>query len=195
MTKKTSPSRRPPPDRPAWASLPPTGRCASSRPCLPTAPGRSIGLGREGLRCLLARRGVTFQRISAWKESTDPDYDTKLDRIEYLLEHAPGRVFAFDQFGPLGIRPSAGTGWARAGHPDRLPAAYHRTHVMDNVSAHKGARFRIRAKRHQVELCFTPTNSNHPNHTVQTRALQAYLRWRNTHARHPDVLAAQRALR
>jgi hypothetical protein len=27
---------------------------------------------------------------------------------------------------------------------------------------------------------------------VQTRALHAYLRWRNTNARHPDVLAAQR---
>jgi hypothetical protein len=31
-----------------------------------------------------------------------------------------------------------------------------------------------------------------PNHTVQTRALHAYLRWRNANARHPDVLAAQR---
>jgi hypothetical protein len=27
---------------------------------------------------------------------------------------------------------------------------------------------------------------------VQTRNLQAYLRWRNANARHPDVLAAQR---
>jgi hypothetical protein len=27
---------------------------------------------------------------------------------------------------------------------------------------------------------------------VQTRKLHAYLRWRNTNARHPDILAAQR---
>lgn len=27
---------------------------------------------------------------------------------------------------------------------------------------------------------------------MQTRALHAYLRWRDTSARHPDVLAAQR---
>lgn len=27
---------------------------------------------------------------------------------------------------------------------------------------------------------------------MQTRALHAYLRWRNANARHPDVLAAQR---
>jgi hypothetical protein len=31
-----------------------------------------------------------------------------------------------------------------------------------------------------------------PNHTVRTRALRAYLRWRNANARQPDVLAAQR---
>jgi len=34
--------------------------------------------------------------------------------------------------------------------------------------------------------------SNHPNHVVQTRKLQNYLRSRNANARHPDVLAAQR---
>jgi hypothetical protein len=38
-------------------------------------------------------------------------------------------------------------------------------------------------------------NSNHPNHTVQTRDLHRYLRWRNQNARHPDVLAAQRCER
>jgi hypothetical protein len=35
-------------------------------------------------------------------------------------------------------------------------------------------------------------NSDHQNHPAQTRQLQDYLRWRNTNARHPDVLAAQR---
>ena len=35
-------------------------------------------------------------------------------------------------------------------------------------------------------------NSNYPNHLVLARDLQAHLRWRNTHARHPDLLAAQR---
>lgn len=39
---------------------------------------------------------------------------------------------------------------------------------------------------------FTLANSHHPNHTVQTRTLQAYLRWRNANPRHPDVLTAQR---
>jgi transposase len=90
--------------------------------------GRVIRIGREALRCLLARRGITFQRTKTWKESPDPDRDAKLDRIEHVLDHFPDRVFAFDEFGPLGIRPTGGSGWARAGHPERHPATYHRTH-------------------------------------------------------------------
>jgi hypothetical protein len=39
---------------------------------------------------------------------------------------------------------------------------------------------------------FTIANSRHPNHSVQTRALHAHLRWRTANARHRDVLAAQR---
>lgn len=39
---------------------------------------------------------------------------------------------------------------------------------------------------------FTLANSDYRNHVALTRALQAHLRWRNEHARHPDVLAAQR---
>jgi hypothetical protein len=35
---------------------------------------------------------------------------------------------------------------------------------------------------------FTVADSNHRNHP----ALHAYLRWRNTDARQPDILAAQR---
>jgi hypothetical protein len=39
---------------------------------------------------------------------------------------------------------------------------------------------------------FTIANSHHPNPTVQTGALHAYLRRRNDNTRGPDVLAAQR---
>lgn len=85
--------------------------------------------------------------------------------------------------------------------------------ITDNLSAHKGAGIGRWAKKHKVELCFTPAyaswanpieahfgplsqftivNSHHPNHIVQTRVLHAYLRWRNANARHRDVLAAER---
>lgn len=85
--------------------------------------------------------------------------------------------------------------------------------ILDNLSANKTPRIRCWAERNNVELCFTPTSaswanpieaqfgplrafvmgdSDHPNHPALARRLQDYLRWRNTNACHPDVLAAQR---
>ncbi len=90
--------------------------------------GRAIRIGREALRCLLRRRGVTFQRTKTWKESRDSERDAKFDRIEFVLEHFQDRGFAFDEFGPLRIRPIAGSCWAKQGKPDRLPATHRRTH-------------------------------------------------------------------
>jgi hypothetical protein len=94
----------------------------------------------------------------------------------------------------------------RAARPDGAPIYI----ICDNLSANTTPAIRAWAARHKVELCLTPTsaswanpieaqlrgftmaNSNYPNHTVLARELQAYLRWRNANARHPDVLAAQR---
>src|SRR3954462_3710982 len=81
---------------------------------------RVIRIGREALRCLLARRGITFQRTKTWKESPDPEREAKLDRIEEVLEQFPDRVFAFDEFGPLGIRPTGGSCWASPKSPYRV---------------------------------------------------------------------------
>ena len=85
--------------------------------------------------------------------------------------------------------------------------------ITHNLSAHKGTDIRRWAKKNRVELCFTSTYaswanpieaqfgplrtftmgaSDHPNHPALARRMQAYLRWRNANARHPDVLAAQR---
>jgi hypothetical protein len=89
---------------------------------------RPIEIGRERLRQILHRHRITFQRTKTWKESNDPQRDTKLARIEYVSSHFPQRVFAFDEFGPLVIRPQAGAGWVPAGHPRRLPANYHKLH-------------------------------------------------------------------
>jgi transposase len=222
---------------------------------------RRILISRERLRLILREAGVSFQRTRTWKESKDPDKDAKLDRIEEVTSRFPNRCFAFDQFGPLSIRPCHGSVWARESKPTRLPATYTRTHgiryfhgcyslgddqlwgvvrrrkggdhtlaalksiraarpdaapiyvIMDNLSANKTPAVRAWAARNKVELCFTPTYaswanpieaqfgplrtfvmgaSNHPNHPLLARRLQAYLRWRNANARHPDILAAQR---
>src|SRR6266571_4819193 len=74
--------------------------------------GRPVRIGRERLRQVLHERGISFQRTRTWKESADPDRDAKLDRIEHVTSHFPGRCFAFDQFGPLSIRPCHGACWA-----------------------------------------------------------------------------------
>ncbi len=93
----------------------PAGRPGGGR----VQPPASRRLGHE--------RGISFQRTRTWKESTDPDRDAKLDRIEYVTAHFP-RCFAFDQFGSLSIRPAHGAAWAREKKPVRLPATYRRTH-------------------------------------------------------------------
>jgi transposase len=95
---------------------------------LATGAARRVAIGRERLRQILHARGITFQRTRTWKESSDPDFDAKLDRIEYVTRRFPERCFAFDQFGPLSIRPCHGSAWARRSRPDRLPATYRRTH-------------------------------------------------------------------
>ncbi|MFJ3365672.1 IS630 family transposase [Streptomyces anthocyanicus] len=89
---------------------------------------RRVRIGRKRLRQILRKHQIPFQRTRTWKESKDPDKDTKLDRIEHVTSHFPDQCFAFDQFGPLSIRPCHGTGWALKKKPDRLPATYHRTH-------------------------------------------------------------------
>jgi transposase len=228
---------------------------------LAQGPDRVVRIGRERLRVLLREHEISFQRTRTWKESTDPDFDAKLDRIETVTSNFADRCFAFDQFGPLSIRPCHGTCWARRTRPVRLPATYRRTHgiryfhgcyslgddqlwgivrlrkgadhtlaalksiraarpdgapiyvILDNLSANKTPTIRAWARANKVELCLTPTSaswanpieaqfgplrtftmagSNPANHATLARDLQAYLRWRNTNARHPDVLAAQR---
>lgn len=55
-------------------------------------PLRRIRIGRERLRQILREHGITFQRTRTWKESTDPDFDAKLDRIEEVTTRFPKRV-------------------------------------------------------------------------------------------------------
>jgi transposase len=85
--------------------------------------------------------------------------------------------------------------------------------ILDNLSAHKGKKIKRWCANNNVELCFTPTysswanpiechfgplrdfvlnNSDHPNHTVLTGRLHAYLRWRNNHASDPALRARLR---
>ena len=90
--------------------------------------GRVVRVSPERLRQILHGHDITFQRTKTWKESNDPDRDAKLRRIEEVLDQHPLRCFAFDEFGPLSIRPTGGSAWATVRRPQRQPANYNKTH-------------------------------------------------------------------
>lgn len=91
---------------------------------LASKKGHKVCVGTERLRQILAEEDVTFKKTKTWKESSDPDYDKKCARIEEVINNHPSRTFAFDEFGPLAIRPYAGSAWSQKGRPQRLPANY-----------------------------------------------------------------------
>ena len=102
---------------------------------LATKKGPKVKVGRERLRQILIAEGITFQRTKTWKESPDPLKEEKLSRIEWLLQHRRDRTFAFDEFGPLTIKPVGGSAWAPRGKPERLRANYHKPHGSKQLYA------------------------------------------------------------
>jgi transposase len=129
---------------------------------LATKRGRKVLVGRERLRQILIAEGITFQRTKTWKESPDPLKEQKLSRIEWALEHARARTFAFDEFGPLTIKPVGGSSWAQRRRPERLRANYHKPHgsrqlfacysigddrLSGSIELHKGTDATLRALR------------------------------------------------
>ncbi len=88
------------------------------------AEGVVDDISHEGLRALLHDEGVSFQAVKTWKTSTDPDYETKKNRVLELYDIADGKtapgpgdptvVFCMDEFGPLNLQPHPGKQWAPA---------------------------------------------------------------------------------
>ena len=154
-------------------------------------------------------------QLSCWAEQSQPDRLPATYRRTHGITYFHGCFSVGDDqmWGINRRRKGIDHTWAAlrtlgAARPDGAPIYV----ILDNLSARLNLRIRRWADRNKVELCFTPTyaswanpieahfgplrqftlaNSNHPNHTVQTRVLHAYLRRRNKNARHPDVLAAQ----
>ena len=165
-------------------------------------PARVVDVSRERLRVL----GAALASSAAARELH------KLHGVRQF--HGCYSVGDDELWGVVRRRKSAANTLAalrgiRARRPDGEPVYV----ILDNLSAHKGSDIRKWAKLNRVELCFTPTysswanpieahfgplrefvpdNSDHPNHTVLTRRLHAYLRWRNANKRSPELLAAQR---
>jgi len=86
------------------------------------AEGVVDDISHEGLRLLLREEGVSFQVIKTWKQSTDPDFETKKNRVLELYDIADGKAtpkkgdpkveICLDEFGPLNLLPRPGRQWA-----------------------------------------------------------------------------------
>lgn len=117
--------------------------------------GQGIAVSPAHLGRLLADAGLSFQRTRTWKASPDPDYEAKAARVLELTASPPrdgGAVIAFDQMGPISLRPMSGAGWALRGRPERQRATYHRRHgtryVMGAYDVHDDRlRIRLRPRR------------------------------------------------
>ena len=96
-------------------------------------------ISHEGLRALLREEGVSFQVIKTWKQSNDPDFEVKKNRVLELYDIADGKAkpkrgdpdgrdLLSTSSGPSTSSPSPGTQWApsatrRASHrPGPAPA-------------------------------------------------------------------------
>ena len=118
------------------------------------AEGVVDDISHEGLRVLLREEGVSFQVIKTWKQSNDPDFEAKKNRILELYAIADGNaeagpedptvVFCMDEFGPLNLQPHPGHQWAPVaedkGDPEtprrrRMRATYTRPHGVRHLMA------------------------------------------------------------
>jgi transposase len=116
------------------------------------AEGVVDDISHEGLRVLLREEGVSFQVIKTFKQSNDPDFEVKKNRILELYAIADGDVDAgeddptviicVDEFGPLNLQPHPGKQWAikAVGKGDlesprrrRMRATYTRPHGVRHM--------------------------------------------------------------
>ncbi len=86
------------------------------------AEGVVDDISHEGLRLVLREEGVSFQVIKTYKQSNDPDFEAKKNRVLELYDIADGKakpkkgdptvVICMDEFGPLNLLPRPGKQWA-----------------------------------------------------------------------------------
>jgi transposase len=118
---------------------------------------------------VLAEANLSFQRTRTWKASPDPDYEAKAARVLALTHDRPpdgGAVIAFDQMGPISLRPTAGAGWAPKGRPERQRADYNRCagtrYVFGAYDVHEDRlRTRLRPRRRGTDNLAFMTQIRH----------------------------------
>ena len=143
-------------------------------------------ISHERLRTMLREQGVSFQRIKTWKESTDPDYEAKKERVLDLYALADGKrkrrrgdpdeVICIDEFGPLNLQPHPGRQWACQGgrghvRRRRRRATFHRLHGIRHLFAaydlradHLYGHVKPRKRRGEFLAFLRYVRSLHPEH-------------------------------
>ena len=107
-------------------------------------------ISHEGLRLLLREEGVSFQVIKTWKQSSDPDFETKKNRVLELYDIADGKskpkrgeptvVICMDEFGPLNLLPRPGQQWAPVAVKDADTKRSRRRRRRATYTRHAGVR-------------------------------------------------------
>ncbi|MCI4350609.1 MAG: hypothetical protein L3K15_03745 [Thermoplasmata archaeon] len=69
-------------------------------------------IGEEWLRVVLHEADVSQQSIRTWKQSTNPEFEKKKQRIERLTDQSyhPPIVLSADEIGPILLIPRGGEG-------------------------------------------------------------------------------------
>ncbi|MEM2870098.1 MAG: IS630 family transposase [Thermoplasmata archaeon] len=108
----------------------------------------------SNLRIIMEEEVLAYQVVKTWKESKDPDFEKKKRRIDRLTrkQHNPPVVLAYDELGPLELRPHSGRHWQLKGHPNRVPGTYTRKkgarQFLVAFNYHKGTFFgRLRRRK------------------------------------------------
>jgi len=114
------------------------------------AEGVVDDISHEGLRLLLREEGVSFQVIKTWKQSSDPDFETKKNRVLELYDIAGGNskpkrgdptvVICMDEFGPLNLLPRPGKQWAPVVVNDDTKGSRRRRRRRATYTRHAGVR-------------------------------------------------------
>jgi len=114
------------------------------------AEGVVDDISHEGLRALLREEGVSFQVIKTFKQSNDPDFEAKKNRVLELYDFADGKappgpgdptvVFCMDEFGPLNLQPHPGRQWAPAAAGKGDPGAPRRRRRRATYTRPNGVR-------------------------------------------------------
>jgi transposase len=114
------------------------------------AEGVVDDISHEGLRLLLREEGVSFQVIKTWKQSSDPDFETKKNRVLELYDIADGKskpkrgeptvVICMDEFGPLNLLPRPGQQWAPVAVKDADTKRSRRRRRRATYTRHAGVR-------------------------------------------------------